>query len=337
MARSRPPAFAFLLFAALLLALPAGTARAQNGGEGASIAVLEAVVRVTAAVPGDARSAQTLGTERDGSGVVIDGEGLVLTIGYLILEATSAEITLAGGKRVPAQPIAYDHESGFGLLRASEKLAVPPMALGNSAGVKPQDRVLVASHGGAEMAGGAVVVTRRPFAGSWEYLLEQAIFTTPPHPAFGGAALIGADGGLLGIGSLAVGDAAGADQPLPGNMFVPIDLLKPILADMLEHGRAQGPGRPWLGLSSEEVHGRLFVTRVSRGGPAFKAGIEPGDLVVGVNGAAVENLADLYRKVRAVGKAGAEIPLDVLQGMAVKRVRVKSIDRHDWLKTRSSY
>jgi S1-C subfamily serine protease len=261
----------------------------------------------------------------------------VLTIGYLILEAESAEITLAGGRRVAAEPIAYDHASGFGLLRAREKLGVRPIELGGADALKEHDRVMVASHGGPEMAGGALVVGRRPFAGSWEYLLERAILTAPAHPAFGGAALIGRDGKLLGIGSLIVPNAAGDEQPLPGKLFVPVDLLKPILADMLTHGRAQGPARPWLGLSTDELRGRLFVSRVSRGAPAFEAGIQPGDLVVGVNGATVDGMADFYRKVWAIGKAGVDVPLDVLQGAAVKRITVKSMDRQDWLKIRRSY
>jgi len=321
-----------------LSATPAAAQAAPGDTPADSPAALQAVVRISAKVPGDARTARNLGTERDGSGVVIDGEGLVLTIGYLILEAESVELTLPGGKRVPAQPIAYDHDTGFGLLRADGKLGVRPIELGNSDELRAHDKVLVASHGGARMAGGALVVGRRPFAGSWEYLLENAIFTVPTHPAFGGAALIGGHGRLLGIGSLIVADAVTAqDGTLPGNMFVPVNLLKPILADMLELGRTRGPGRPWLGVSAEELRGRLFVARVSRDGPAHAAGVRQGDLIVGVGGEPVEGLADFYRKLWAQGKAGTTVTIDVLQGAAVKPIAVKTIDRYDWLKTRRSY
>lgn len=298
---------------------------------------IQAVVKVSTKVPSDARTARGLGTEREGSGVVIDGNGLVLTIGYIMLEASEVEIGLAGGKSVPAEMIAYDHDSGFGLLRAMSKLGVKPVELGNSASVKAHDQVLVVGHGGEKAAGGALVVSRRPFAGWWEYLLERAIFTAPPHPNFGGAALIDAKGRLVGIGSLVVGDAAGPQQPMPGNMFIPIDMLKPILADLLEKGRRPGPQRPWLGLTSEEVHGRLFVTRVARNGPAFTAGIRAGDMVIGVDGKPIEGLADFYRKVWAVGGAGVGVPVNVVQGVNAKPIVIKSRSRYDYLKLKRSY
>jgi S1-C subfamily serine protease len=325
---------AFLI--AALIIFPVGNPpRAQD----ASLAdhLLEAVVKVSTKVPADARTARNLGTEREGSGVVIDGNGLVLTIGYVMLEAISAEIGLAGGRTVPAALVAYDHDTGFGLLRAAAPLGVKPMELGDSKHLTARDQVLVASFGGKSSLMGAYVVSRRPFAGWWEYLLERAIYTSPPHMQFGGAALIGGDGKLLGIGSLIVGNAAGPERPVPGNMFIPIDYLKPILADLLEQGRAAGRPRPWLGLTSEEVRGRLFVMRVARGGPAFQAGIRPGDLVIGVNGKPVSGLADFYRKVWATGDAGVSVPINVLQGITAKPVLVKSSSRYDWLKLNRSY
>ena len=193
------------------------------------------------------------------------------------------------------------------------------------------------SFGGKSSLMGAYVVSRRPFAGWWEYLLERAIYTSPPHMQFGGAALIGGDGKLLGIGSLIVGDAAGPAKPVPGNMFIPIDYLKPILADLLEQGRAASTARPWLGLTSEEVRGRLHVMRVARGGPAHQAGIRPGDLVIGVDGKPVTGLADFYRRVWAKGKAGVAVPVNVLQGITAKPVVIKSSSRYDWLRLKRSY
>ncbi len=312
----------------LLFATPV---RAQAPA-GISNASFDAVVKIVTTIPSGARTARRLGTEREGSGVVIDGNGLVLTIGYLLLEADSIEIGLPDGSKLAARAIAYDHETGFGLIRATRPLGIKPMELGNSGPVKERDRVLVASFGGKQAVIGAYVVSRRPFAGWWEYLLENAIFTSPPHPAFGGAALIGGDGRLVGIGSLMVGDAAAPRQPLPGNMFVPIDGLKPILADLLSQGRRSGPHRPWLGLTSEEVRGRLFVMRVTQGGPAFSAGIRPGDMVIGVDGKPVQGLADFYRKVWASGAAGAKVTLNVLHGIDARPVVVDTIDRYDWLR-----
>ncbi|MHA1107860.1 MAG: S1C family serine protease [Alphaproteobacteria bacterium] len=222
-------------------------------------------------------------------------------------------------------------------MRALGKLGVKPVELGDSASVKERDRVLVAAHGGEAAAGTAMVVSRRPFAGWWEYLLEKAIFTAPPHPNFGGAAMIDSRGRLVGIGSLIVGDAAGSERPLAGNMFIPINMLKPILGDLLEKGKRAGPQRPWLGLTSEEAHGRLFVTRVARNGPAFTAGIRPGDLIIGIDGKPIESLADFYRKVWATGAAGIGVKVNVVQGVNARPIVIKSRSRHDWLKLRQSY
>ena len=227
--------------------------------------LLSAVVRVKTVVEPDARTADSLGREREGSGVVIDGDGLVLTIGYLMVEARTAEIGTKDGRTVPAAVVGYDHETGFGLLRGLVPLKVAPIAFGRSADVKEADPVLVASAGGAAMVAPARVVAKREFAGSWEYLVGEALFTAPPHPAWSGAALINRDGRLVGIGSLIVGDAAAGGTP--GNMFVPTDGLHPILGDLLAAGRVAGPGRPWLGVAANEVRGALVVARVTPGGP----------------------------------------------------------------------
>ena len=322
---------ALLCFASQGIAAPSPDAKAT------ARSVFDSVVRVTTKIPSSARTAATLGRERDGSGVVIDANGLVLTIGYVMLEAEEATIGLADGSKIPASLIAYDYDTGFGLLRANGPLGVKPIDLGNSAALAAKDRVMVSSFGGQAMAMPAFVVSRRPFAGYWEYLLENAIFTAPPHPAFGGAALLSGDGKLVGIGSLVIPDAAGPRQALPGNMFIPINRLKPILADLLDKGRAATVRRPWLGLFSEEIRGRLFVTRVSPGGPAQAAGIKPGDMVVGIGGKQFTDLADFYRKVWALGTPGVTVPLDVMRGIAVTPIPIKSGDRYRWLKLDRSY
>jgi serine protease Do len=174
-------------------------------------------------------------------------------------------------------------------------------------------------------------------ARSWEYLLEEAIFTAPPHPAWSGAALIDRDGKLVGVGSLIVGDTAGTNTNLPGNMFVPIDRLKPILADLITEGRVSGPAKPWLGMNIEELRGRLFITRVSPESPASRAGIEPGDVVIGVGGDMPRDLADFYRKVWARGPAGVEIPLSILHGSSTREVMLTSMDRHQHLRLGRTY
>ena len=301
---------------------------------------LEAVVGVRAVIPADARTAPVLGTARAGSGVVIGDNGLVLTIGYLILEAIEADILLPGGRVVPAEVVAYDTETGFGLLRALASLGIEPIALGGSAALNQDAEVLVAGFagfGGPGAVAGAHVVSRRDFAGYWEYLLPEAIFTAPPHHGFGGAALLGPDGKLLGIGSLAVGDAAARDRFSPGNMFVPIDALKPILDDMIALGRSRAPPRPWLGLYSEDVGGRVLVNRVASYGPAAKAGVTANTVIVAVKGEPVRDLADFYRKLWALGPAGVEVPLTLMTPEGTRDTTVRSADRYDFLKIEPSY
>jgi len=292
---------------------------------------LKAIVKVRAVVPENARTAAALGTEREGSGVVIDSEGLILTIGYLILEAESIEVVFGSAAPVSASFVAYDHETGFGLLRTVIPPKVEPVKLGRSTEVKEGDEVIVAAYGGIENARRAYVMSRGEFAGYWEYLLDDAIYTAPAHPAFAGAALIGRDGRLLGIGSISTRLTLSGYGQVSGNMFVPIDLLKPIRKALVATGRSQYPVRPWLGVYLEESYGRLIVTRVAEDGPAEKAGLQPGDIILAVNSEPVSTLADCYRRIWAIGNAGVEVPLEVLKRVRVQYLKVRSADRHQYL------
>lgn len=298
--------------------------------------LVAAVVRIKTFINPDGQTVQSLGREREGSGIVIDEDGLVLTIGYLMVEAHAAEIVTNAGRRVPADVVGYDHETGFGLLRATVPLKLKPLAFGKSADVRERDPVLIVGSGGADAVQPAYVVAKREFAGNWEYLLDEAIFTAPPHTGWSGAALVSREGKLLGVGSLIVGDAAGSGAGNPGNMFVPIDRLLPILGDLLADGRVSGAGRPWLGVTADETRGRLTVVRVTPGGPAERAGLQRGDVILGVAGDAPRSLADFYRKVWATGAAGTTVPLDVLHDGDKRRIDVKSINRLDHLKLRST-
>lgn len=336
MTRLRVPVLrlAVVALAAVLTWSSTGVAEVKLGQD-----VLDAIVKLRAEVPPDARTAETLGTEREGSGVLIDADGLVVTIGYVIMEANKVELETADGRTVPANVVAYDYDSGFGLVRAASPLKVKPMELGTSKTLKERTPVVVASWGGADAAIGVYVVGRRTFAGYWEYLLEDAIFTAPAHPRFGGAALIGENGALLGIGSLIVGDALRASTPIPGNMFVPVDALKPILGDMLARGRPGNKSKPWLGVSSEVVHGRIFVSRVQRDSPAAQAGLKPGDMLLAVGGQPVDSLEALYRRVWSLGEGGVEVPLTVLKGGSAtpSDLKVRSVDRYRFLKLNQTY
>src|SRR5229473_624490 len=299
--------------------------------------MLAAVVRVRMKAIPDARSNATLGPSREGTGVVIDERGHIVTIGYIVIEADSIEITTQDDRTVPATLIGYDHASGFGLLRPGAPLGVKPMPMGRAADLALREPVMILPAGGREMASLAYVVSKRKFAGSWEYLLDSAIFTAPPTFQWAGAALVSREGKLVGIGSLLVRETLEGDSQVPGNMFVPIDLLKPILADLIEKGRRRGPPRPWLGLATEEMHGHLFVTRVSPDGPADKAGIKNGDVVLGVGADPVKSHEELYRKVWALGAAGIDVPLRILKGADVRELRLRSIDRFRYFREKPIY
>jgi len=250
------------------------------------------------------------------------------------MEADAIEVTTAQGKSRPATLAGYDHHTGFGLLRAMLPLDANPIELGVSATLGLREPVMVAPYGGRESASLAYVVSKRQFTGSWEYLLDNAIFTAPATLEWTGSALINCEGKLVGIGSLLVRDSIAEDVPLPGNMFVPIDLVKPILADLIEKGRRSGASRPWLGMATESVQGHLFVTRVSEEAPANTAGIRRGDIIVGVGADKVTAHAELYQKLWSLGPAGIEVPLKVLQGASVKEIKVRSIDRMEYFRVK---
>lgn len=294
------------------------------------------VVQIRTFINPDARTGENLGREREGSGVVIDDNGLVLTIGYLMVEAHSAQIITNAGRTVSADVVGYDHDTGFGLLRASQPLGVKAMPLGKSSDIKEDEPVIAMSYGGSGRALPVRVVSKRSFAGEWEYLLDSAFYTTPPHPFWSGAALVSRNGKLVGVGSLIIGDITGQNSRTPGNMFVPIDLLPPILADLIADGRVAGSGRPWIGLTTREIGGRFIVVRVTPGGPAEKAGIVRGDIVNEVAGEQPKDLADFYRKIWARGSAGVDVPLTVEHGGDDRPVTVKSINRLDHLRLKST-
>jgi S1-C subfamily serine protease len=289
------------------------------------------------AVP-NARSSATLGEEREGTAVVIGDDGLLVTIGYLIVEADEVSLVDQKGKTIPARVVAYDHATGLGLVRAITPLAAPALPLGESGKLATKDPVMIVNHAGVDDVTLAYVVSTRPFTGNWEYLLEQAIFTSPPTMNWSGAALVSRDFKLVGVGSLIVREASSSgDSALPGNMFVPIDALKPILPDLLRTGRRAGPPRPWLGVAADEVSGRLMVSRVSPDGPGDQAGIKVGDIILAVGGDGVRTQAEFYRKVWGRGAAGTDIPLRVLQGVDVKELAVHSIDRIEYFRPKTTY
>ncbi|KKX27628.1 S1C family serine protease [Rhizobium sp. LC145] len=291
--------------------------------------ILRSVVAVRSTIPEDAFTAGTLGTRREGSGVVVRENGLVLTIGYLITEAEEVWLTRRDGLVVPAHALAYDQETGFGLVQALAPLDLPALKLGDSSKAGLGDSVLLADGIGQFVQ--AYIVAKQEFAGYWEYLLDEAIFTAPAHPSWGGAALIDDEGKLLGIGSLRL-QMSQAGEIADINMIVPINLLQPILDDLLNRGRVDKPPRPWLGAFSAESNGEVVVMSVTEGGPAEQAGLQSGDIISEIRDGEVDGLADFYRKIWMSGPAGAEIPMRVVRNGREAWLRIKSADRNDFLK-----
>ena len=292
------------------------------------------VVKIRSQSVRDARSAAALGTERQGTGVVIDSDGLVLTIGYLITEAETVELSTADGKVFPATVLGYESSTGVGVLKALTPLPVKPIDFGESSKVAERELVLIVGFDGVAPA---YVVSKRSFVGYWEYLLDEAIYTAPATVNWQGAALLSREGKLLGIGSLVVGDALGTHANIPGNMFVPIDVLKPVVGDIVANGKSTARPRPWIGVNTQEVQGNLIVTRVSPESPAEDAGLQKGDVIVGIDGKPVQGQKDFYTKLWATGNAGVDVPLEVLKGNQVQKYTVKSRDRESYFRPKPVY
>ena len=303
--------------------------------------VLASVVGIRALVPPDAFTAEVLGTERAGHGALIRSDGIVLTIGYLITEAETIWISLSGGRTVPGHVLGYDQETGFGLVQALARLDLPALPLGRSSEAEVGMRVVVAGFGGRSKAVAARIIAKQEYAGYWEYVLDEALYTAPAHPFWGGTALIGPAGDLLGIGSLQI-QAANPDpvrqavrqarQADDANMMVPIDLLRPIFDDLATIGRPNRPARPWLGLYATEIGNSVAILGVASRGPARKADLREGDIVLAVAGDPVSDLAGLFRRVWALGDAGVAVPLTINREGRTFEARVQSTDRRRLLK-----
>ncbi len=323
----------------LVLALVGSPARAATAIPDTAQSAISAFAKANAAVVGirvgvadDAASAETLGKERTGSGVVIGPDGLILTIGYLMMEAQSIQIITQDNKTLPAQAVAYDLATGFGLVKALLPLrGIEPVALGTLKDLQPGTPLMAATGAQGNGNDGDVAMTqlvsKRAFSGYWEYHIEAAAFTSPPIGNHSGAPLFNQKGELVGIGSLFVSDALGGNRRMPGNMFVPVDLLKPILGEMQQTGGTKVSHRPWVGISSTEQGGRVQIVRVSKEGPAQRAGLQPGDLVLAVDGAKVATLEEFYKKLWDRARPDAEVSLTVLQGADIKTIVLKPVDR----------
>ena len=291
---------------------------------------LSSVVGLHSIIPPDGFTAETLGAERAGNGVLID-DGLVLTIGYLITEAATVWLHLGDGRVVEGHALALDQETGFGLVQALGPIDLPVLPIGSSRAVEIGERVVIGGAGGRTRSLAGRIAAKQEFAGYWEYVLNEAIFTSPAHPNWGGTALISPQGELIGIGSLQLERAReGKNEHL--NMVVPIDLLPPILDDLRKFGRVNKPPRPWLGLYSTEIEDKIVAVGIAPKGPAARAELKTGDVILAVKGENVSSLAAFYRKVWSLGQAGVEVPLTLYREGVTFDVRVNSSDRQKFLK-----
>ncbi len=291
---------------------------------------LSSVIGLHSIIPPDGFTAETLGVERAGNGVLIDN-GLVLTVGYLITEAATVWLHLGDGRVAEGHALGFDQETGFGLVQVLGKLDLPVLPIGSSAAAEIGERVVIGGAGGRTRSLAGRIAARQEFAGYWEYVLDEAIFTSPAHPNWGGTALISAQGELIGIGSLQLERARGSKNEHL-NMVVPIDLLAPILDDLRKFGRVNKPARPWLGLYSTEIEDKIVAVGIASKGPAARAELKTGDVILAVKGENVSTLASFYRKVWALGQAGVEVPLTLYREGVTFDVRVNSSDRQKFLK-----
>lgn len=298
-------------------------------------AALRAIYLIRTRIPEDGFTVQSLGSERAGHAVLIDERGLLLTIGYLVVEAESVWLVDVDGAAVAGHVIGADTETGLGLVQMLGRPKNAPLPIGTAKDLKPGDRAIMAGYGGCSQSVDVEIAGRREFAGYWEYLLDQAIFTTPPHPFWGGAALIGCDGTLKGIGSLFVqesGGDGGDDQQREGNMVVPIDVFNDIKDDLMNHGQRMTPPRPWLGIFSAESAGKVVVAGLWSGGPADNAGLEAGDLILEVSGTPVTCMSQMYKTIWATGSAGVAVPMTVFRDKRIIEIDIASACRQDFYK-----
>ncbi len=316
---------------ASLFAASVAAWRATNGIPRPITPPLDAVVKLSIRAVDGARTADTLGADREGTGIVIDSNGLILTIGYLVLEAASILVMTSDNKIYPASVVGFDHATGFGLLRASPPPPCAPVELGDSSNLGELQSLVVAGHTGAGGVTGAALVSRRRFTGWWEYMIDDALFTAPPRYEHSGAALFDGNGRLVGIASLWVSDALNAGVAFPGNMFVPINLLKDVLDDLVSDGRRRGAARPWLGLNTEEVDGHLMVTRVLPDSPADLSGLKRGDIILGIGGDSIGSQSEFYESLWS-SSAGGDVTLHIVRDKVVKHLIVQTSDRLSYLR-----
>ena len=294
---------------------------------------LGTLVSIQSYIPDNAMSAGMLGTERTGHGIRLREDGLIVTIGYVVTEAEEIWITSHDRRAVPGFVVGSDFESGLALIKPTMPLPGPIMEIGDPSMLGVGDTACIAGSREANPQAVEVhVVAKQEFAGRWEYVLDKAIFTAPPYESWSGAALLDQEGRLCGVGSLVIQGFEVNETRRATNMFVPIDLLPPIIDEICEYGRRSTPPRPWLGLLVDDEDDGLIVVGVYRNCPADKAGLRPGDVIIRGGDQPVHSLANMFKTVWSLGAAGINVPLLVLRSSQLQEVVIRSTDRSEFLK-----
>jgi serine protease Do len=291
--------------------------------------IYQSVVKIDSIVPSDARTANSLGTIRGGNGIVIDDKH-ILTIGYIVVEAETITITLPNGGVVPAELAGYDHTTGFGILKTILPSKLTPIQIGNSDKLNKEDLLYVLPYLTEGAPSAVKMVSRRSFTGWWEYFLDKPIYTHPMNTSFAGSALINEFGELLGIGSLYVSDAAAEGILSPGNLFVPINDLKPILNDLIANGKRTADVKPYMGLTSNDDTGKVMVTRVNDDGPAAKAGFKENDIILKVNKINIQDTEKFYKTVWSQGGPGTLLDFEIERNNQIISLKLTTMDRNDF-------
>ena len=290
---------------------------------------LSGLMTVKSQIPEQAMTASVLGQEREGHGVLIGENGLVLTIGYVISEAESIWLIDCENNAVEGHVVGYDQVTGFGLVQALGRLSGKVLELGDSDEVNVGRQMVLAGAGGKAASVDVTVVEVREFAGYWEYLISGAIFTEPAHPEWGGTALLDQEGRVCGVGSLIL--QSEDDSEPARNMVIPINLLKKVQDDLLAYGRRSSPPRPWMGWYVQDSASGPIVIGLVAGAPSMQAGVKPGDRVVAINGRKVSTINAMYREIWNTGEAGVSVNVAINRDADTRIVMVESIDRTNML------
>lgn len=287
--------------------------------------VVPATVSIRSVTPQRHPSARLLGTERMGSGAIIDAEGHILTVGYVVMGARTIEVTLPDQQQFPATLVCQDFESGIAILQTPAR-DLPTVPLGHSSSLKEGDKVIIvaATDQTQRMASPGFISALRPFEAYWEYMLDQAILTTAMNPGFGGGPLLDSLGQMIGVLSLNL------NSTKEMTLAIPIDLFHRVKEGVFTFGSiTDRRPRPWVGMYSEPVEGGVAVIGLIPNGPASRAGMEVKDVILEVNNAEATGRRELYELMWR-NRAGDELTFTVQRGEEVLDIRVTSMDRAEF-------